>query len=150
MSGLTDLYQEVIVDHGQRPRNFHKLKDANLSAEGFNPLCGDRITIYLRLDGNVIKDIGFEGEGCAISKASSSLMTVSLKNKTKTDAKALFQKFHSMVKGEPDNSSHAIDLGKLVVLSGVKEYPVRVKCATLAWHTLLAALEAQKEVVSTE
>jgi len=148
MSDLRELYQEVILDHHKRPRNFHKLEDANRHAEGFNPLCGDRIQLYLRIEDGVVRDAGFQGSGCAISTASASLMTEMLKGKTEAEAEALFEKFHDLVTGRsmPESAS----LGKLAVFSGVREYPVRVKCAVLAWHTLRAALQGSLERVATE
>jgi nitrogen fixation protein NifU and related proteins len=139
MSDLTDLYQEVILDHNRRPRNFRVLEDATHQAEGYNPLCGDRLSLFLKLDGDVITDVGFQGSGCAISKASASLMTDSLKGTAVRDARALFERFHRMVTTPPDVEVE--DLGKLSALAGVREFPVRVKCASLAWHTLKAALE---------
>lgn len=148
MSDFSDLYQEVILDHNRRPRNFGKPQGANRVAEGFNPLCGDQVTVYLRLDGQRIEDIGFEGSGCAISKASASLMTASVKGKTQEEAERLFETVHRMLKGEGE--AEVESLGKLAALSGVCQFPVRVKCATLAWHTLRAALEAKDGVVSTE
>ena len=150
MADLKELYQQVILDHNKHPRNFHKLEDANRKAEGFNTLCGDRITLYVRLENDVITDVGFEGTGCAIFKASASLMTQALKGKTKAEAAALFDKVHKMLTGEMNPNTEGNELGKLAVFSGVCEFPVRVKCATLAWHTLRAALEAKPEVVSTE
>jgi len=150
MSDLRELYQEVIFDHNKKPRNFYKLEDANRKAEGYNPLCGDHITVYLHMDGDTIRKISFEGSGCAISKASASLMTDSLKGKAKAEAEALFDKVHKMLTGEPGADDDFQQLGKLSALSGVSEFPVRVKCATLAWHTLRAALEAKEEMVSTE
>jgi nitrogen fixation protein NifU and related proteins len=150
MADLRDLYQDVILEHSKAPRNFRELAGANHRAEGFNPLCGDHFTVYLDLEGEAIRDISFQGSGCAISKASASMMTQSLKGKTKADAAKLFARFHDMVTGqEPAHSEHA-ELGKLTVFSGVCEFPVRVKCATLAWHTLQAALEGRQEAVSTE
>jgi nitrogen fixation NifU-like protein len=148
MSDLRELYQEVILDHHKRPRNFHKLEDANRHAEGFNPLCGDKIMLYLRVEDGVVRDAGFEGSGCAISTASASLMTEMLKGKTEAESEALFEKFRDLVTGKsvPDSAS----LGKLAVFSGVREYPVRVKCAVLAWHTLRAALQGSLERVATE
>jgi nitrogen fixation NifU-like protein len=147
-SELGDLYQEVILDHNRRPRNFRAMERAGRKAVGFNPLCGDRVTVYLDLEGDVVRDISFEGSGCAISKASASMMTESLKGKTREETEALFRTFHRLVTGEtPDGPA---GLGKLVVFSGVSEFPVRVKCATLAWHTLKAALENRQEAVSTE
>lgn len=149
MSDLSQLYQEVILDHNKKPRNFGKLEDANRQADGFNPLCGDKIKLYLKVEDGIVKDIRFEGSGCAISTASASMMTASLKGKSVAEAEALFGKFHRMVTGHPDSGS-GTDLGKLAVFSGVSEFPVRVKCATLAWHTLHAALEGKGEPVSTE
>jgi nitrogen fixation NifU-like protein len=139
MSDLSDLYQEVILDHNRRPRNFRVLEDATHHAEGYNPLCGDRLNLFLKLDGDVITDVGFQGSGCAISKASASLMTDSLKGRAVKDARSLFERFHRMVTTPPDVEVE--DLGKLSALAGVREFPVRVKCASLAWHTLRAALE---------
>jgi nitrogen fixation NifU-like protein len=147
MSDLTDLYQEVILDHNRRPRNFGVLADATHHAEGYNPLCGDRLILFLKLDGDVITDVSFEGSGCAISKASASLMTDTLKGRGVADARALFERFHRMVTTPPDREVE--DLGKLSVLAGVREFPVRVKCASLAWHTLNAALE-RSEKTTTE
>jgi nitrogen fixation NifU-like protein len=149
MSDLTDLYQEVILDHNRRPRNFREMAGANHRAEGFNPLCGDKLTLYLDLEGDVIRDVSFVGSGCAISKASASLMTDALKGKTVGDAEGLFDRFHAMVTSPPDQP--APDLGKLSVFAGVREYPARVKCASLAWHTLKAAVSDEKAgPVSTE
>lgn len=148
MSELSDLYQEVILDHNRRPRNFRTIDGASRQQEGYNPLCGDRLTVYVTLEGDRIADLAFEGSGCAISKASASLMTESLKGKTVTEARALFEKFHAMVTSAPD--TEAEDLGKLSVLSGVREYPTRIKCASLAWHTAKAALAGQHSPVSTE
>ena len=143
MSDLTDLYQEVILDHNRRPRNFHVLENATHQAEGHNPLCGDKVEVFLTVDGDVITDVGFQGSGCAISRASASLMTDCLKGCPVADACALFDRFHKMVTTPPDVDVE--DLGKLSVLAGVREFPVRVKCASLAWHTLKAALNrAQK------
>jgi nitrogen fixation NifU-like protein len=148
MSDLRELYQEVILDHNKRPRNFHKLEEANRTAEGHNPLCGDNVTIYLKLEDGVIQDISFEGSGCAISKASASMMTAVLKGKTEAEAETLFEDFHRLVTGEAEGDPET--LGKLAVFSGVREFPARVKCASLAWHTLHAALEAQETPVTTE
>lgn len=150
MSDLRELYQQVILDHSRQPRNFQKLEGANRRAEGYNPLCGDQITLYLHLVDDVIRDIGFQGSGCAISKASASMMTASVKGKTRTEAQALFERFHTMVTGGPNAHADHHHLGKLAVFAGVREFPVRVKCATLAWHTLHAALEGKDETVSTE
>ncbi len=153
---LRELYQEVILDHGKHPRNFHVLEDANRSAHGYNPMCGDTLVVYLKLDeGGIVRDCAFKGKGCAISMASASMMTEILKGKTLDEAKALFQRFHAMCTGDAPPAPSASgnfdpdDLEHLEVLSGVREFPVRVKCATLAWHTMTAAMEGQKEV-STE
>jgi nitrogen fixation NifU-like protein len=148
MPDLRDLYQEVLIDHGRRPRNFGRLPEANRRAEGFNPLCGDRITLYLKTRDGVIDDLRFEGAGCAISTASASLMSEALKGKSEADAMALFASFHALVTGH--EAEGGAPLGKLAVLAGVNEFPARVKCATLAWHTLLAALQEAKQPVSTE
>jgi nitrogen fixation NifU-like protein len=150
MDELRELYQEVILDHNKNPRNFRKLEDANRTSEGYNPLCGDQVRVYLRLKDDVIEDISFEGSGCAISKASASIMTTVLKGKTKEEAEALFERFHKLVTTPMDQSVDTADLGKLVVFAGVREFPVRVKCASLPWHTVHAALEGEEEPVSTE
>ena len=147
MSDLNDLYQEVILDHNKRPRNFRTIEGASHHADGYNPLCGDKLTLTLKVDGDSITDVAFTGSGCAISKASASLMTDTLKGKSVAEARALFERFHRMVTTPPDQSVE--DLGKLSVLAGVREFPVRVKCASLAWHTLKAALE-RKTAASTE
>jgi nitrogen fixation NifU-like protein len=147
MSELSDLYQEVILDHNRRPRNFHAIANASHKAEGYNPLCGDRLTLYVQVSGDTITDMSFEGAGCAISKASASMMTDALKGRTVGEANALFTRFHQMVTTPPDQPVE--DMGKLSSLAGVREFPVRVKCASLAWHTLKAAM-AQKPRVSTE
>ena len=147
MSDLNDLYQEVILDHNRRPRNFHALADASHSAEGYNPLCGDRLTLYLSVNEGVITEAAFEGAGCAISKASASMMTETLKGKTLAEADALFRRFHRMVTTPPDQPVE--DMGKLSSLAGVREFPIRVKCASLAWHTFKAAL-ANEAITSTE
>ena len=149
MSDLRDLYQEVILEHSKAPRNYRLLPNANQTAEGFNPLCGDRLTVYLDLQGGAIRDISFQGSGCAISKASASMMTQMLKGKRREEAEQLFEEFHRLVTGQAQ-ATHKTDLGKLTVFSGVCEYPSRVKCATLAWHALRAALEGAPEPVSTE
>ncbi len=138
MSALSDLYQEVILDHNRRPRNFRVIDPASASQEGYNPLCGDRLTLYLAIDGGVIVDAAFQGSGCAISKASASLMTDAVKGKTVDEARALFDTFHQMITSPPD--SPLPEMGKLAVLSGVRDFPTRVKCAGLAWHTLNAAV----------
>ena len=150
MSDLRELYQEVILDHNKKPRNFHKLEGANRTAEGYNPLCGDQFTVYLQLEDDVIRNISFQGSGCAISKASASIMTSSLKGKTKAEAEVLFDRVHKMLTGELDPTAGLNELGKLRVLSGVCEFPTRVKCASLAWHTLHAALKGDEAAVSTE
>ncbi len=147
MSDLQDLYQEVILDHNRRPRNFRAIEGGR-RAGGYNPLCGDKLTVYLRLDGDRITEAAFQGSGCAISKASASLMTDAVKGKTLAEADALFERFHHMVTAAPD--APVDELGKLSVLAGVRQFPVRVKCATLAWHTLRAAAEAREAIVSTE
>lgn len=155
MADLRELYQEVILEHSKAPRNYRELPDPAQKAEGYNPLCGDHFTVYLDLEdggseNGKIRDISFQGSGCAISKASASMMTQALKGKSRAEAEELFDRFHKLVTGklEPGNAQN--DLGKLSVFAGVSEFPVRVKCATLAWHTLRAALEGQKEAASTE
>jgi nitrogen fixation protein NifU and related proteins len=147
MSDLNDLYQEVILDHNRRPRNFRSIPDASHHAEGFNPLCGDRLTLYMKIEGDRISDVSFEGSGCAISKASASLMTDALKGCTVAEAGVMFDRFHAMVTTPVDEPVE--DLGKLSALAGVREFPVRVKCASLAWHTLKAAM-SREEKVTTE
>ena len=150
MSDLTDLYQEVILDHNRRPRNWGALPDATRSAEGYNPLCGDRLTLHVRIDDDRIAAVSFEGSGCAISKASASIMTAVIKGKSKSDVQGLFEKFHKLVT-EGMNKTGGLDgLGKLAVFSGVSEFPVRVKCATLSWHAVRAALQSKEKVVLTE
>jgi nitrogen fixation NifU-like protein len=143
---IDDLYQEVILDHGKRPRNFGKLENATLKADGFNPLCGDKLTLELKLDNGVVKDAKFTGAGCAISVASASLMTETLKGKTIEQVNSMFERFHQLLTTDTPVS----DIGKLAVFSGVREFPARVKCATLAWHTMKAALENPEQKVSTE
>ncbi|HEY0079770.1 MAG TPA: SUF system NifU family Fe-S cluster assembly protein [Pyrinomonadaceae bacterium] len=149
MSELSELYQQVILDHNKKPRNFRRPEQANRLAEGFNPLCGDQLTVYLEMEDAVIKDIGFEGSGCAISKAAASMMTQSLKGKTREEAETLFREFHAMVTGELDEASTPNNLGRLTIFAGVRDYPARVKCASLSWHTMRAALEGQ-EMATTE
>ncbi|MCI0400256.1 MAG: SUF system NifU family Fe-S cluster assembly protein [Gammaproteobacteria bacterium] len=149
MLDITDLYQDIIVDHNRSPRNFGKLENATRVAEGYNPLCGDRLTIYLNLNSGNIKDVRFEGSGCAISVASASLMTEHLQGKTIEEAETIFENFHTLLTKDHVQANMAV-LGKLAALSGVKEYPVRVKCATLCWHTLRSALEGKETAVSTE
>jgi nitrogen fixation protein NifU and related proteins len=148
MSDLRELYQDVILEHSKTPRNYRELQSANHKAEGFNPLCGDHFTVYLDLEGDKIQDVTFQGSGCAISKASASMMTQSVKGKSKEDAEKLFKRFHDLVTGAANGDRDS--LGKLAVFSGVSEFPVRVKCATLAWHTLQAALEGKQDSVTTE
>ena len=149
-SELQGLYQEVIIDHSKQPRNFRKLVDATGTAEGFNPLCGDHLRVYVKLVGGVIEDIAFQGDGCAISKASASLMTAALKGKKEEEALALFGHVHTLLTVGPNGAAKPEDVGKLAVLSGVCEFPTRVKCATLAWHTLRSALERNDARVLTE
>ena len=149
-SDLRDLYQEVMIDHSRRPRNFGELEGATRTAEGFNPLCGDQLTLYVKLADGRIADIAFQGAGCAIALASASLMTTTLKGKNQAEALALFGHVHAMLTEGPNGEVRPAELGKLAVLSGVWKFPMRVKCATLAWHTLRSALEANGLRVSTE
>jgi nitrogen fixation protein NifU and related proteins len=149
MSELSELYQQVILDHNKKPRNFRKLENASHTAEGFNPLCGDQLTIYIDLENDLLKEVGFEGSGCAISKAAASMMTQAVKGKSKEQVESLFQEFHSMVTGELNEETEENNLGNLKIFAGVRDFPVRVKCATLSWHTLHAALNKQEQV-STE
>lgn len=144
---VDDLYQETILDHSKRPRNHHEMADANRWADGYNPLCGDRLKLYLKVENDVVKEASFEGAGCAISTASASLMTESLKGKTREEALRLIDKFHTLLTTDTPATK---DLGKLVVFCGVRDYPARVKCATLAWHTLKSALNGTGEVATTE
>ena len=148
MSDLRELYQQVILDHNKNPRNFREMADATSKIEGYNPLCGDHYTIWVLLDGNTIKDIGFTGSGCAISKASASVMSSSVKGKSTADAHELFDKFHKLVTGE--GGLDVEEAGRFAAFSGVSEFPARVKCATLAWHTLNTALKGEEQVVTTE
>jgi nitrogen fixation protein NifU and related proteins len=152
MSDLRELYQELIVDHSKRPRNFGKLEGANRQATGYNPLCGDKVTVYLKTKDGRVEDVKFEGAGCAISTASASMMTEKSKGKTIEEAEQLFQVFHKLVTGDPSTaqSLSGPELGKLAVFSGVSEFPLRVKCATLAWHTFRSALEGTDDLVTTE
>ena len=150
MSELDELYQEVILDHNKSPRNFRVMKDATRSAEGFNPLCGDHVTIYVRLANGAIEDINFEGSGCAISKASASMMTAELKGKSVAEAESLFANVHKMLTGDIRTSTELEQVGKLAILSGVCKFPARVKCASLAWHTVNSALQGGAEPVTTE
>ena len=147
MSDLRDLYQEVILDHGRQPRNFRVIEDASGEADGYNPLCGDKVHVYVKVEGDVVTDVSFTGDGCAISKASASLMTQALKGRTTTEAEQLFASFHALVTGQGDSTEAAA--GKLDVFAGVAEFPARVKCASLSWHTLRAAL-AGRDTVTTE
>ena len=150
MNDLGELYQQVILDHNRQPRNYHDLQGSNRRAEGYNPLCGDKLTLYLNVENDVVRDISFVGSGCAISKASASMMTEALKGKKVAEVEKLFAAFRGLVTGEQNGLAGGADLGKLVVFSGVREFPVRVKCATLAWHTLRAALEKRDETTTTE
>jgi nitrogen fixation NifU-like protein len=150
MSDLRELYQEVILDHNKRPRNFRAIEHPSRTARGHNPLCGDRLTLYVTMDGDRIADVAFEGSGCAISKASASLMTEAIKGRTTGEAEALFDRFHDLVTSPPDEPANTAGLGKLAVFAGVREYPARVKCASLAWHTMKNAVEAVGEVAKTE
>jgi nitrogen fixation protein NifU and related proteins len=149
MTELNELYQEVILEHSKAPRNFRRPAVVNQEAEGFNPLCGDRCSVFLDVEDGAIKDIGFQGSGCAISRASASMMTQMVKGKTKAEAAHLFDRFHSLVTGK-GKAGGTDDLGKMAVFSGVSKFPARVKCATLAWHTLQSALDGKHEPVSTE
>ena len=144
---VDDLYQDLILDHSKRPRNCHAMDDATRNAEGYNPLCGDKLKLYVKMDGDIVKDVSFVGSGCAISTASASLMTESLKGKTRDQALKLLEKFHDLLTTDTPVTK---DLGKLVVFCGVRDYPARVKCATLAWHTLKSALNGAAEPVTTE
>ncbi len=149
MSELNELYQEVILEHNKNPRNFHEMTDADYQADGHNPLCGDQLKVFLHVDGDVITDVSFTGSGCAISKASASMMTQALKGKTREEAETLFDEFHRMVTGKLDIETDENRLGKLRIFAGVLEFPARVKCASLSWHTVHAALHGE-EGVSTE
>ncbi len=150
MSDLRELYQEVILDHNKKPRNFGVLEDATQVAQGHNPLCGDNVTVYLHVEGDTIQDISFNGSGCAISKASASLMTSALKGKTVAEAETIFQSFRELVTGPEASEEVLEEMGKLAVFSGVRDYPARVKCASLAWHTVHNALQGKPEPVVTE
>ena len=149
MSELSELYQQVILDHNKKPRNFQKLEGANRTAEGFNPLCGDQLTVYLLMDEGAVREVSFVGSGCAISKASASMMTQAVKGKTREEAQVLFEEFHRMVTGELDESKESNHLGRLTIFAGVRDYPARVKCASLPWHTTHAALEGE-DTATTE
>ncbi|MGH9360159.1 MAG: Fe-S cluster assembly sulfur transfer protein SufU [Terriglobia bacterium] len=150
MSDLRDLYQEVVIDHSKRPRNLHKMADADRTAQGYNPLCGDKVAVYLKLANGKVSDLSFEGSGCAISTASASIMTEVVKGKTVEEALALFDRFHHLVTGDASPDVQGPELGKLQVFSRVGDYPARVKCATLVWHTLRSALEGADGVISNE
>ncbi|MCH7958684.1 MAG: SUF system NifU family Fe-S cluster assembly protein [Candidatus Hydrogenedentes bacterium] len=150
MEGKRTLYEQVILDHNRKPRNYGEMPDSDLQAEGYNPLCGDQFTVYVKMNGDTIADLRFEGAGCAISKSSASVMTTLLKGKTREEAAVLVDRFKAMITSAPDVELDAEKLGKLMVFSGVREYPVRIKCATLAWHTLISALRGETEPASTE
>ena len=150
MNELEDLYQELILDHNRSPRNYRRIENADGEANGYNPLCGDRVTVYVTIDNDVVSDVAFEGSGCAISTAAASLMTQSIKGKSIGEAKALFDRFRQVVTGESVTSDNGPPLGKLEALVGVRRFPARVKCATLVWHTLKAALDRQEQTVTTE
>ncbi|HEY6842840.1 MAG TPA: SUF system NifU family Fe-S cluster assembly protein [Thermoanaerobaculia bacterium] len=149
MSDLRDLYQQIILDHNRNPRNYRELADATKRVDGYNPLCGDHYTVFISLDGDVIKEVTFTGNGCAISKSSASVMTTAVKGKRTEEAEKLFDIFHKLVTGEPAGLSEA-ELGRLAAFSGVSEFPARVKCAMLPWHTMHSALQGEQEVVTTE
>ncbi len=149
MSELSDLYQEVILEHNKNPRNFREIEGADRTADGNNPLCGDALRVYVKLDGDTVSDVAFKGSGCAISKASASIMTQVVKGRSKDEAEVIFDEFHRMVLGQLDEEAEENHLGKLRIFAGVREFPARVKCASLSWHTLHAALRGE-EVVSTE
>jgi nitrogen fixation NifU-like protein len=148
MSELSELYQQVILDHNKKPRNFRRLEDATQHADGFNPLCGDQLSVYLRVADDVVEEVSFEGSGCAISKASASMMTQAVKGKSRDEAERLFAEFHRMVTGELDEEAEPNSLGRLKIFSGVREFPARVKCASLPWHTLHAALAGEAETTT--
>ena len=149
MSGLSDLYQEILLEHNNKPRNFRKLEDASTTAEGYNPLCGDQITLYLKVVGDTVEDVGFQGIGCAISRASASMMTQSIKGRSLDEARCIFDAFHSMIT-RPDEEPDYDTLGDLETLSGVNEFPTRIKCAVLPWHTMRSALSGDGKMVTTE
>ena len=149
MSELSDLYQEVILEHNKNPRNFREIEGADKMADGNNPLCGDALRVYVKMDGDTVSEVAFKGSGCAISKASASMMTQVVKGKSKDEAETLFDEFHRMVLGELDEETEENHLGKLKIFAGVREFPARVKCASLSWHTLNAALHGE-DAVSTE
>ena len=147
---LRELYQQVILDHNKSPRNYRVIEHPTQDAEGFNPLCGDRLHIYLLVEDGIVKDVSFQGSGCAISKASASLMTSMIKGKTKEEAEKIFEKFHDLITGKLGEQISIDELGKLAVFEGVKEFPVRIKCASLAWHTMKSALNKEGSKVTTE
>ena len=149
MSGLSDLYQEILLEHNSKPRNFRKVEDASATAEGYNPLCGDQITLYLKVVDDVVEDVGFQGVGCAISRASASMMTQSIKGRSLDEAHVIFDAFHNMIT-HPNEEPDFDVLGDLETLSGVNEYPTRIKCAVLAWHTMRSALNDDGQTVTTE
>ena len=149
MSGLSDLYQEILLEHNNKPRNFRKVEDASTTAEGYNPLCGDQITLYLKVVGDTVEDVGFQGIGCAISRASASMMTQSIKGRSLDEARCIFDAFHSMIT-RPDEEPDYDTLGDLETLSGVNEFPTRIKCAVLPWHTMRSALSGDGKMVTTE
>ena len=148
MSELSELYQQVILDHNKKPRNFHRLENANRSAEGHNPLCGDQLSVYLHVEDDQVKEVSFEGSGCAISKASASMMTQAVKGKTKQEAETLFHEFHRMATGDLDEENEPNHLGKLKIFAGVRDFPASVKCAPLSWHTMHAALEGEESATT--
>jgi nitrogen fixation NifU-like protein len=150
MDEIRDLYQEVILDHNKHPRNFHRMENADSALEGYNPLCGDHYTFYIKFNGDLIEDVSFEGSGCAISKASASIMSGILKGKSRSEAEHLFQLFTGIVTGKIDPVENLVELGKLAAFAGVAEFPVRVKCATLPWHTMHGALQGAADSISTE
>jgi nitrogen fixation NifU-like protein len=150
MADLNELYQQVILDHNKKPRNFRALEHPTVTQLGHNPLCGDQLTLYLELDGDVIRDVGFQGSGCAISKASASMMTAAVKGKSRQEVETMFDEFTRMVKGEFDPEAEPNHLGRLKIFAGVRQFPARVKCASLSWHTVHAALQETHEPVSTE
>lgn len=149
MSELNDLYQEVILDHNKNPRNYREIENADRTADGHNPLCGDQLTVFIDIEDDKVKDVSFVGSGCAISKASASMMTQTVKGKTREEAEVLFDEFHRMVRGEMDEEAEDNHLGRLKIFAGVREFPARVKCASLSWHTMNAALHGEDEI-STE
>ncbi len=150
MSYNRSIYEQVILEHNKKPRNFRSIENPDRKVEGYNPLCGDQFTVYLKMDGDTIQDISFEGTGCAISKSSASIMTTLIKGKTREEATKLFAKLHHMVMSEPDSELDEAGLGHLMAFAGIRNYPMRVKCATLAWHTMLNAVEGEDDTVSTE